>query len=100
MMEKSNLKSDDFVEYSNWLTNAHRSPLKIRHRSNRIVKNQQVEVKAQKPTSESPQINKGDPVVQFEEDEGIVKKLEITCTCGEKMLLSLDYDEDTNQSNA
>jgi len=99
-MKKAELKSEDFIEFSNWLSSAHRNPLKLGQRSHRIVKNHQVELITPKANSESSHKKHADPIVHFEEAEGLIKKVEITCTCGEKLLLSLDYDEETDRSNS
>ena len=40
---------------------------------------------------EKTQHNHLDPTVQLEEENGMVKNVEITCTCGEKVRLTLDY---------
>ena len=96
-MENRKLKTEDFVEYSNWLSKAHRNIQNSKIKPDRILKNHQVTIDTTQNNSKTVNNHNHDPVVQFEEVDGVVKNIEITCSCGEQLRLALDYDNEPSQ---
>ena len=94
-MEKS-AKHNNFVEYTYWLSESRRNPRVKASRPSRVLKGSQVVINDNKYNSKPLKKHSHEPLVQFEEENGIVKNVEITCSCGEKLKIALDYDSDNN----
>jgi len=97
-MNKQELEPQEFVEYSHWLSQAHRKQQKKVLKRPNVLKGDQVVIKTLNEKSEKTLHNHNDPIVQLVEENGVVKNVEITCTCGEKVRLTFDYAAESNLS--
>ncbi len=96
---------NSFKELKQWPTGHQHALAKT---PSRILKNYRVVVKEQEtPASEQFEENEHQedtaqqkPEIKYTKENGIITSVEIICTCGERIELAFDYDEEeTGKSN-
>jgi hypothetical protein len=87
-------KSEGFVDYTYWLSESHRNPKVKARKPSRVLKSDDINPKLKNTASEPNKRHTHEPIINFDEKNGIVTNVEITCSCGEKLKLALEYDPD------